>query len=91
MKTYGVLLAGLLLASTAVANEAEENVSESLTLAAAKTSQAISFKTEESLNAENDVKVVDLDIVQTSDDLADKISAKLDEQFEEDMKRRLGL
>ena len=91
MKTYGVLLAGLLLTSGAVANEANEEMSESLTLAAAKSSEAISFKAEKKLNETADIKVLDLDIVQTSEALADKISAKLDKEFEADMQRRLGL
>ncbi|MBU2884312.1 hypothetical protein KO507_00885 [Gilvimarinus agarilyticus] len=91
MKTYGVLLAGLLLANGAIANEAEEDMSERLNLAAAKTTQAINFKTEEALNTAEELKVVDLEVTQTSDDLADKISAKLDQKFEQDMKRRLGL
>lgn len=91
MKTYGVLLAGLLLANSAIADESGENLSERLTLAAAKTTQAINFKTEKALDRAEDLKVVDLDVVQTSEELADKISAKLNEKFEEDMRRRLGL
>lgn len=91
MKTYGVLLAGLLLATGAVANEAEEKISEGLTLAAAKTTEAISFKTEKALSQTGELSVVDLDVVETSDELADKISAKLDKKFEQDMKLRLGL
>ncbi|WP_020208661.1 hypothetical protein [Gilvimarinus chinensis] len=90
MKTYGVLLAGLLLASGAVADEATSDVSESLTLAAAERSENIRFAIDTPANAEA-IKVVDLETTAKSEELADKISAKLDAKFEEEMKRQLGL
>ncbi|MDO3381763.1 hypothetical protein [Gilvimarinus algae] len=90
MKTYGVLLAGLLLAASATADEANSETSDSLTLAAAKTTEAINFKTEQKLNSAS-IKVLDLDVAEKSDQLAEKISAKLDKKFEEDMQRRLKL
>lgn len=90
MKTYGVLLAGLLLAASASADEANSEASDSLTLAAAKTTEAINFKTEQKLNSAS-IKVLDLDVAEKSDQLAEKISAKLDKKFEEDMQRRLKL
>ncbi|UTF59182.1 hypothetical protein [Gilvimarinus sp. DA14] len=90
MKTYGVLLAGLLLASGAVADEANSEASDSLILASAQRSENIRFEIDTPANAEA-IKVVDLETTAKAEELADKISAKLDAKFEEEMKRQLGL
>lgn len=90
MKTYGVLLAGLLLASGAVADEAKTDVNDSLILAAAERSENIRFEIDTPDNTAA-IKVVDLEMTAKSDELADKISDKLNAKFEADMKRQLGL
>ncbi|WP_339899033.1 hypothetical protein [uncultured Gilvimarinus sp.] len=90
MKTYGVLLAGLLFATGAIADNATEQADNSLTLAANQTAQAINVKSEQDL-ADNELKVIDVDFTDKTDAIADKLSAKINEKFNEKMQQELSL
>ncbi|BFM19130.1 hypothetical protein [Gilvimarinus japonicus] len=90
MKTYGVLLAGLLFATGALANDATEQTDDGLTLAANQTAQAINVKSEQNL-ASNKLKVIDVDFTDKTDAISDKLSAKINEKFNEKMQQELNL
>ena len=90
MKTYGVLLAGLLFASGVTANDATEQADNSLTLATNQTAQAINIKSERKL-AIKELKVIDVDFADKTDAISDKLSAKINEKFNEKMQRELNL
>lgn len=90
MKTYGVLLAGLFFASGALADATDEQVDNSLTLAATQTAQAINVKSEQNL-AGKQLKVIDIDFVDKTDAIADELSAKINEKFNEKMQQKLNL
>jgi len=90
MKTYGVLLAGLLFATGALASDAAEQDDNSLALAANQTAQAINVKSEQNL-ADKKLKVIDVDFTDKIDSISNKLSAKINEKFNEKMQKELNL
>ena len=91
MKTYGVLLAGLLLATGATADEATTQNSDAYTLATAETTQAIDWEAEQDLAKQNELKVLDIDVTDQVDEIGDKVSAKINEKFNQQLKKDLAL
>lgn len=88
MKTIGVLLASLLFANLALADEATIETDAKLTLAA-RTPKAIDIQPVELKQATPEMKIIDVDLNDKLKSLNETISNKLEEKFNERMQLEL--
>ncbi len=88
MKTFGVLLASLLFANLALADEVTAEQDEKLILAA-RAPKEVLIQPVEVKTAAPEMKVIDVDLSDQLQSLNETISAKLEAKFNEEMRLEL--
>lgn len=88
MKTFGVLLAGLLFANLALADKATTEQDEKLVLAARAPKEVV-IEPVEVKAAAPELKVIDVDLSDRLQSLNETISAKLEAKLNEQVRREL--
>lgn len=88
MKVFGILIAGILLSNLALADNADSEQDESLTLAAYAPKQMITLP-DSAKAAAPEIKVIDVDLSDRLQSLNETISDKLEAELNEQMRLKL--
>jgi len=88
MKVFGILIAGILLSNLALADNANSEQDEILTLAAYAPKQMITLS-DSAKAAAPEIKVIDVDLSDRLQSLNETISDKLEAELNEQMRLKL--